>query len=233
MIELELPTTESYRAFLEANPAEWSILDKLCRVTISRFYRDVSVFDFLDQEVLPQLAKRVIDTGETLRCWSAGCASGEEPYTLELIFKHRLDPKFPQLRREILATDTDPHLLERAQKACYPTGCLKNLPGELMTSFVKRGGQCCLEQALRYEVTFSQQDIRTELPRGPFHLILCRNLVLTYFSTALQQRVLAGIIERLAPQGVLVFGKGEALPENVGGVVPLEESLNVFLKPGR
>jgi chemotaxis protein methyltransferase CheR len=232
MIELELPTTDSYRAFLEAHPTEWLMLDKLCRVTISRFYRDVPVFDFLGQEVLPLLAERVIDAGEELRCWSAGCASGEEPYTLDLIFKHCLMPKFPKLGHHILATDADTHLLERARKACYPSGSLKDLPDGLMASFVEREGLFCLEKVPQHEVTFSQQDIRTELPHGPFHLILCRNLVLTYFSAALQRQVLAGIIERLIPQGVLVIGKAELLPEGVADIVPLEESLRVFCKPG-
>src|SRR6185295_20147796 len=85
--ELGLADLEAYRAHLEAHDDEWPVLDALCRVTISRFYRDRAVFDRLRLEILPAFAERAAARGESVvRAWSAGCASGEEPYTLAMIW---------------------------------------------------------------------------------------------------------------------------------------------------
>ncbi len=87
MAELGLRDLADYRALLETHPEEWTRLDGLCRISISRFYRDQGVWRTLEREILPRLADRARARGETrLRIWSAGCASGEEPYTLALLF---------------------------------------------------------------------------------------------------------------------------------------------------
>src|SRR5688572_3980003 len=105
---LGLEGAAAYRARLEAEPAEWEVLDSLCRVTISRFYRDHRVFDVLREELLPALLRDARGRGESvLRIWSAGCASGEEPYTIAVLFRLGLAPAFPELRLELLATDAD------------------------------------------------------------------------------------------------------------------------------
>ena len=76
----------AYKAHLDTHPDEWHVLDGLCTVSISRFYRDHQVFDFLGDTVLPTLAAQATTHADaTIRCWSAGCASGEEPYTVSLI----------------------------------------------------------------------------------------------------------------------------------------------------
>ena len=86
--ELGLSGLVAYREYLCCHPEEWQVLDSLCRVTISRFYRDKRVFDVLRFEILPSLARRALTDGEKeVRCWSAGCCSGEEPYTLQILWK--------------------------------------------------------------------------------------------------------------------------------------------------
>ncbi|MFB3131394.1 MAG: CheR family methyltransferase, partial [Rhodothermales bacterium] len=92
MRTLGLDHTEAYRAYLEAHPDEWDVLDAMCRITISRFYRDRGVFDLLRATLLPQRAQRATDE-TTLRCWSAGCASGEEVYTLKILWLEDLQPR--------------------------------------------------------------------------------------------------------------------------------------------
>jgi chemotaxis protein methyltransferase CheR len=131
--ELRLRDTPSYRRYLEAHPEEWAVLDKLCTVTISRFYRDKAVFDYLRLEVLPDLAERALAEGEgELVLWSAGCASGEEPYTLSLIVKLSLASRMQAIRPgfpyRIIASDGDDYLLGRARRGCYPASSLKDLP---------------------------------------------------------------------------------------------------------
>jgi chemotaxis protein methyltransferase CheR len=202
-----------YRSYLQANPAEWDNLDQLCRVTISRFYRDQRVFDRLNSMVLPELAQAVLSRGEKkLRCWSVGCGSGEEPYTLALIWHRVLQKKYPGLTCEIMATDIDKTVIQRAHDGCYPASSLKELPAGLAAAFEKRGQFYYLPQHIRDLVTHMVQDIRYESPAGCFHLILCRNLVFTYFDRVRQRDVLSRFSDVLYGDGALVIGGHEELP---------------------
>jgi chemotaxis protein methyltransferase CheR len=108
----------AYRARLEADPAEWAVLERLCRVTISRFWRDRGLFEALRDEVLNALGPDVV-------AWSAGCASGEEAYSLVLAADEA------GVRLRVLATDVDPVLLDRARRASYPESSLRELPSDL------------------------------------------------------------------------------------------------------
>ena len=116
--ELGLADLVAYRAYLEEHPGEWALLDSMTRITISRFCRDRGVFGFLEQEVLPMLAAEAVacDSG-TLEVWSAGCASGEEPYTVALIWQLELTQRFSDFSIQILATDLDQTMLTRARRA--------------------------------------------------------------------------------------------------------------------
>ncbi|MHB8873639.1 MAG: CheR family methyltransferase [Myxococcaceae bacterium] len=216
---------EGYRQKVEGDPAERAVLASLCRVTISRFYRDRAVWDFLIRELLPKLAS----SGRALRCWSAGCASGEEPYTLALALHLELLPRFPGLRFHILATDVDEVLLERAHRGCYPGASLRELPGGwVRAAFTPNDGELCLQPGFREGVELRRQDLREAMPEGPFELILCRNLAFTYFDAPEQDRVLRALVERLSPDGALVIGAHEKLPPGEGGLVPLAGALPVF-----
>jgi chemotaxis protein methyltransferase CheR len=202
-----------YRRYLQANPAEWDTLDQLCRVTISWFYRDQRVFDRLASTVLPELALAAIDRGETkLCCWSAGCGSGEEPYTLALIWHQWLRKRFPGLTCEIVATDIDKAVIQRAHDGCYPVSSLKELPAGLTAAFEKRERSYVLRQHIRDLVTLMVQDIGYAFPIGCFHLILCRNLVFTYCDQVRQQEALSRLTEVLYRDCALVLGGHEELP---------------------
>ena len=117
---LHLQDLAGYSVYLDTHPAEWGVLDAMCRISVSRFYRDQDVFTTLRETVLPELAAQV-RASETpvLRCWSAGCASGEEAYTLYLLWHLCLAGPFPDIQLEIMATDVDPHMIERPRQGRY------------------------------------------------------------------------------------------------------------------
>lgn len=192
--ELGLDGAGAYRAYLEGRPDEWPVLDGLCRVTVSRFYRDRGVWDALRAELDPR------------RVWSAGCASGEEAYTAALVW--------PAAR--VLGTDADPALLERAARGCYADSSLKELPDELRASGFDGGS---IRSDVLRRVTFARHDVREEPSAGGFDLVLCRNLVFTYFAETLQLEVGRRLVGALAENGVLVVGAHESLP---GGLDELE-----------
>jgi chemotaxis protein methyltransferase CheR len=219
--ELGLESVAAYRARLEADPAEWAALDRLCRVTISRFYRDRSVFAALEHEVLPALARSAAERRTALRAWSAGCASGEEPYTLVLVWALGAGAAFPNVRLEVVATDVDDALLERARTACYRGSSVRELPARLRDDgFVRRGDRLCLREELRRPVAFRRHDVRADPLDGSFDLVLCRNVAFTYFEEGLQREVAERLAASLHPGGALALGAHETLPAAISGVAP-------------
>lgn len=202
--ELGLAGGEAYRTRLEADPSEWAVLERLCRVTISRFWRDRGLFEALRDEVLPAL-------GPAVAVWSAGCASGEEPYSLVLAAAEA------GVGVSVLATDIDPVLLERARVARYPESSLRALPPELRQGAFE-GDR--LRLRYRERVEFAEHDVRAGPPDGPFDLVLCRNVVFTYFEAELQREVGERFVHSLRPGGALVVGAHETLPEGLGDFEP-------------
>jgi chemotaxis protein methyltransferase CheR len=229
LADLDLSDTVAYRRYLESNSEEWAFLDRACRIPVSRFYRDRAVFECLERVVLPELCTTIVGKGETeLRCWSLGCAAGEEPYTLAILWRLRLASRFPGVRIRIVATDAEPAMIEQAARACYPTHALRDLPPDLATAFSCLPGGLRLADEYRSDVELRVQDVRVAAPEGRFHLILCRYLVLTYFDEALQRRLLALLVDKLEPAGALVVGATERVPEPVGGLVPWLVRLRIY-----
>lgn len=216
--ELQLADPPAYRAYLQKHPEEWRVVDGLCRVVVSRFYRDRLVYARLEQDVLPTLAARIGgEGGSRLRVWSAGCASGEEPYSVAMLWLLLLQARYPTISLEVLATDAEPQLLRRADAACYPHSSVKNLPMSWREQgFAKEKDRYCLRPAFKAPVRFQLHDIRGPVLEGPFHLILCRNLVFTYFDQELQLACLENLATALVPEGYLIVSPREQLPEAPG-----------------
>jgi chemotaxis protein methyltransferase CheR len=214
MAQLGLSEVTAYRTRLEADPAEWGILADLCAITISRFYRDRSVWDALRDAVLPAVAQAAIAAREdSLRCWSIGCACGEEPYTLSILWALGLADRYPALRLRVLATDLEERALSRARVADYAASSLRELPASwLDPPFERLDGRFRLRDRFRAPVELRREDVRLVLPEEVFRVILCRNVILTYFEDALQREMLARIATRLAEGGALIVGSHERLP---------------------
>jgi len=230
LMSLGLPDTLAYRRYIEMHPDEWEYLDALCRVTVSRFWRDRAVFQYLADRVLPLRAAAAAARGAArIRAWSAGCGTGEEPYSLALLWRFSLQERFPSLEFQLVATDADDEQLERARAACYPLNTLKELPRAwIRAAFQQSNGRYCLRPEFRAGVEFRQQDIRRELPDGPLDLVLCRNMVFTYFEEGLQREIARSLHHLLVPGGVLVVGRHEVLPEDTTGFHRLETPLHLY-----
>ena len=227
---LGLSNLSDYQSYLETHPEEWTVLDSSCWISISRFYRDKAVFEFLEQEMLPTLARQALTQGEhVLRCWSIGCASGEEPYSLSLLWKLKLQARFPTVQLVILATDIDEQAVARAQRGCYQASSFRDLPeGWLAQGFDHRAEEFWIKPEFQELVTFLVQDVRQAMPEDRFHLILCRYMAFTYFDAPLQSDTLRRLTERLQVGGALVVGKDENLPEGEFGLIPWSEREGVY-----
>lgn len=225
LAELGLPDLDAYRALLERDPDEWGRLDVLTHITISRFYRDRGVFRFLEAEVLRDLA-----AGGGVRAWSAGCASGEEAYTLSIMWELGLAERFPSARFEVLASDVDEAMLRRARRGCYRAGSLRELPERWRTAaFMQCGDEVCVRARFREPVSIERHDVlRDAPPEDGLDLVLCRNLAFTYFDETGQRMVAEHLARALRPGGALVLGRHETLPAGVGDFDAWSDATRVY-----
>ena len=228
--ELGLPDIEAYRDYLRRHAGEWHKLDALCRITISRFYRDKGVYAALSQQVLPTLARAARQRRDkTLRVWSAGCGGGEEPYTIAILWHLELRDRYPDLQIDIVATDADPAMLARAREGHYAFPSVKDLPASARgQAFEHAHGAYRLKPAYRRDITFLEQDIRNEQADGPFDLVLCRNLVFTYFDDALQSEISSRIVATMRDAAALVLGIHEQVPADTRELRPWFDKLRIY-----
>lgn len=236
MKELDLTDTRAYRDYLAMHSEEWTVFKGLCRVSISRFYRDRDVFQTLAEEAFPRLIEQArADTPPpqkaVIRCWSAGCASGEEAYTLSLIWNLCLQRDRDGFRLEIIATDADPHLIDRCRKGTYQHSSLRALPDEWVeAAFDRVDGEFRIKNEFREDIFFLNQDLLAETPPGEFNLILCRNSAFTYWNQNLQNMALARLEKKLIPSGFLVIGKQESLPDTESSLLSWRHAQRIFQK---
>lgn len=198
-----------YIARLQGDEAEVDALLEALSIHVSQFFRNPSTFLVLERQVLPALIARVTASGRrALRLWSAGCAGGEEPYSLALLLAE-LAPA--DMAVEIAASDVSPAVLERAQCGLFESPRLAEVPpGVLERYFQPEGGQYRLAGQIRNQVSFFQHDLLSADPYPRVDLILCRN-VLIYFSRLEQDLILRRFAQALLPGGILVLGRAEAL----------------------
>lgn len=227
---IQSSSLDEYRSRLAADPNEWTALDHLCRITITRFCREWPAFEQLRDDVLPELAAAAERNGRTaLRAWSAGCGGGEEPYSLRILWDLEIAPRYPSATLEIVATDADSAMLRRALDATYRRGTLREMPDTwVRQAFDATGGEFRLRPAFRRGIHFVRQDIRHEMPDGPFDLVLCRYLAFTYFDSAGQRATLHAIANRLRPGGVLMVGRKERPPDGAAGLEPANPKLGLW-----
>ena len=176
---LGLDDLAAYRERLERDPSEWQRLDAMCRITISRFWRNREVFESIPA-ILAVLSEAARAEGRSrLAIWSAGCASGEEPFSVSIAGA--------DFDLEIVATDADRQLLERARRGRYEGGTLRELSAaQRDVAFDREGDAFEISARHRARVRFLEQDVRRQTPPGRFDMVLCRNLAFTYFDEALQ-----------------------------------------------
>ena len=210
LVELGLASLEEYSQRIKEDPQEKSHLSKILTVTISRFFRDQEVFNAIETSVFPAFLK---ENPTELKLWSIGCASGEEPYSLSLLWKARFEKDWPQIHFSVLATDIDESLLERAKERRYKKSSLREVSQDILGKYFRAEGDVfLLEKRVGECVEFQRHDILREEPFSGMDLVFCRNLTFTYFSRETQIEILKKIFMCLGEQGYLVTGSDESIP---------------------
>ena len=217
-----------YLDLMRREPEEIEVLRSILVVTISRFFRNAKAFHFMSHEILPRLAGKSRPVA-----WSAGCASGEEPYSIRLAWEEMPGEK-PGLA--LLATDIDPVSLERAEAGSYPVGSLRELPAPLREKYFRREGNSYrICEGVRRSVQFRKLDLLRDPPPGRYDMIMCRNAAFTYFSLEKRVAVAGMFAAALQEGGYLVIGRTESLPpETVDLFEPVFPAGKIYrLRPDR
>ena len=209
--EIGLSDFEEYLLRVKKDCTEQNRLSKVLTVTISRFFRDQEVFNTIGTSLIPAIIKNRDE--DDFRIWSIGCASGEEAYSVSILWREKFEKIWPQIHFSILATDTDEKLLKRANEGKYKKNSLKEIPENVLKSYFKMdNGFYIIDQTVRKCIEFKRHNIIHEEPFSGMDIVLCRNLAFTYFSKESQMDVLKKIARSLRENGYLVIGKDESLP---------------------
>jgi len=207
-------TYREYLRILEKDPLESEQLSKRLTIHVTDFFRDPEVYEDLPERI-SKISEGLMDPttrNSRFRIWSAGCSTGEEPYSLALVF-HEWAEKHSGFDFEILATDIDDPSVATARQGEYPESAFSKMPGRRFNRWFKRdGAKVRAGEALRQKVRFETRDLLGSWEGGgeAFHLIFCRNLLI-YLGARQQQKLFERFHGVLAPKGCLVLGKTEAL----------------------
>jgi len=199
-----------YAALLDSDPAEYQRLINTVTINVSKFYRNPEVWDAVAALILPDLFGRA----GPLRAWSAGTATGEEPYTVAMLARDYLSAlgrSGEASRLEIIGSDIDEDALSRARQGVYPELALVETPAAARERWFEPGGPPFrLRDEIRRAVRFEHMDLIRDAPPQDLDLILCRN-VFIYFERELQEELLTRFVDALRPGAWLVLGKVETL----------------------
>jgi len=200
----------AYYRVLSRHPEELEHLFQYLTINVTEFFRNPSAFHFLERTIFPRVMAEHSLHG-TFEVWSAGCSSGEEPYSLAIALlrakrRHRIPTPF-----HVLATDVDRSILAKARAGIYSREALKNLDEETIKTYFREGEKgYSVTSEVRDSITFSASDVLKGKPGAMHSLVVCRNLLI-YFSRENQEKVISGFSRNLFDGGYLMLGKAETL----------------------
>lgn len=215
---------EGYVRYLRGNPQELDLLFKELLIGVTSFFRDPAVWEMLRDEAIPALLARR-PGGGALRAWTPACSTGEEAYSLAMVFREAVDQLDPQARYrlQIYATDLDPDAVAVARQGCYPENITADVTAQRLERYfiAEEGGGYRISRTIREMVVFAPQNIISDPPFTKLDFLCCRNLLI-YFGAQLQRQLLPLFHYALNPGGLLLLGSAE----NIGNLTHLFTPVN-------
>ena len=232
MVSIGTRQLADYAAYLAQHPEEGAHLVASFLINVTEFFRDPAFYAALRERVLPELIAYARKQGNVLRIWSAGCATGEEAYSVAILVAEALGDELSQFAVQIFATDLDEDALAFARRGIYPAAALASVPEDLRArAFTLLDGSYEIAPRLRALVTFGQHDLGQRAPFPRIDLVLCRN-VLIYFTLELQRRALQLFAFALREGGYLALGKAETANPLAAYFAPTDERLKLYRRRG-
>ncbi|MDB9455732.1 CheR family methyltransferase [Dolichospermum circinale] len=226
---LNIETFANYQDYLEVHPDEFKTLFNTILINVTAFFRDPLAWEYLTKEIIPNILKNK-QKNEQVRIWSAGCASGEEAYTLAIILAEILGIDDFRHRVKIYATDIDEEALNQARQASYSAKNIHAVPLELRDKYFDLiNKNYIFHQELRRAVIFGRHDLLQDAPISRLDLLVCRN-TLMYFNSETQGRIINRFHFALNDHGYLFLGKAEMLITHTNLFTPINLKDRVFAK---
>jgi len=227
MAQLHVTSFATYIHYLDRNADEYKALLDVILINVTSFFRDPEAWNQVRETVLPRLIEEAA-SNQSLRIWSAGCSSGEEPYTLAMLVADQLRQDSRELDVKIYATDIDEDALATARAGLYRLEHVKDVPRELLDRYVVPEGQLYrVRRDLRKWCIFGRHDLTQDSPLSHLDLLVCRN-VLIYFDTDLQDRVVPRFHYGIRERGHLFLGKSESMLARSRHFVPVDSKWRIF-----
>ncbi|HEY7163759.1 MAG TPA: CheR family methyltransferase [Candidatus Binatia bacterium] len=228
MDAVSIATFADYLDYLEVHPEEFGFLFDTILINVTGFFRDPEAWNYLRESIVPRIIEN--QKGDGIRIWSAGCASGEEPYTIAMVFAEAMGEDNFNKRVKIYASDIDEEALATARLAAYPAAAIDSLSPDRKERFFERANsRVVFRSDLRRSVIFGRHDLVKDAPISRLDLLVCRN-TLMYFNADTQRRVLGGFHFALNGGGVLFLGKAEMLLTYQDLFAPVDWKCRVFVK---
>jgi two-component system CheB/CheR fusion protein len=222
-----LESIEAYADLLQGSTREVNLLFQEMLINVTRFFRDPEAFETLAREAIPAIVDKT-RAGEAVRVWVAGCATGEEAYSLAILFEEHVNAGGRPREVKIFATDIDRDALEFAGNGVYPETIRNDVSqARLDKFFTFQGGQYQVSRSIRQRVVFANHDLTSDPPFGRVSLVTCRNLLI-YFAQEMQQQVISGFRFSLRPGGFLFLGGSETPGELGAELEPFAANAKIF-----
>jgi two-component system CheB/CheR fusion protein len=223
----------SYVRYLQENPAETEILFKELLIGVTNFFRDNDVWEHMKDHIIPsQLAK--LPSGYILRAWIPGCSTGEEAYSLAIVFKEAIEKANlnKNFSLQIFATDLDNNAIEKARKAIYPSNIVSDVsPDRLNRFFIKVDDKYRVNSEIREMVVFAPQNVIKDPPFTKLDILSCRNLLI-YLDALLQKKLLALFHYSLNNSGILLLGSAETNGAQSDLFSTINSKLRIYQRTG-
>ncbi len=233
MRRAEIDSYRDYVSLLDRSPQEYNALIDTLTVNVTGFFRNPSVFKAMEEVVIPNLLfYKKIQSRKVIRVWSVGCASGEEPYSVAILFRELLGDEIDDYLFFVTATDIDDHMLNKAREGIYTAEQVGNVSKKhLDRYFNEMGGRYQINDSIKRYVKFRHHDVISGEEIHYFDLILCRNLLI-YLSREVQDEIFERFLRSLNPYGYLIIGKSETLtPQAARKFELIDLSERIYRKP--
>ena len=229
---LAIETYNNYQDYLEVHPDEFNQLFNTLLINVTSFFRDRSSWDYISEEIVPRITVRK-EFSQPIRVWSAGCASGEEAYTIAMVMAEVLGMEKCREQVKIYATDVDDEALNQARQATYLEREIEGIPPEFLEKYFERCERgYVFRKDLRRGVIFGRHNLTKDAPISRIDLLVCRN-ALMYFNAETQARILTRFHFALQEHGFLFLGKAEMLLTHSNTFRPVDLKLRIFSKVPR
>ncbi|MEK9711449.1 MAG: chemotaxis protein CheB [Thalassolituus sp.] len=226
----QLASLGAYHRLLLESPRELQTLGKELLIGVTRFFRDEKMFAKLESDIIPGLVERALKKKDSVRIWVAGCSTGEEAYSLAILFDEYISGHDIDCRVHIFATDVDAEAVAEASSGMYHHDIIHDVSPERLSKYFVRGDQgYTVTQRLREMVIFATHNMLEDPPFSHIDLVSCRN-VLIYFQQGAQKKVLSSLFFALKQNGVLWLGPSESLGDIQSHFDVLDERRKFFRK---